>query len=138
MHQTTTRVPTRPPRAPAHTRKNAVADAASATSATSSDSTAPKCHSARFGADPGGGPATAPRVRCTKPQPLAAAMIPGALLSVSTTCALTGFSTSTLYRRWGDKSDNFPKPIRFGARCTRVKADALMAWLKAQQPAATE
>lgn len=79
------------------------------------------------------------RPRCTNHQPLEVARIPGAQLTVKTACAVSGFSSSTLYRRWADVNDDFPKPVRFGARCTRVNADALMAWMAAQhKPTATE
>lgn len=70
------------------------------------------------------------------PQPLQAAQVPDALLTVATMRALTGESVSTIYRRWADPATDplYPRPIKLGKRCTRVKAAHVMAWLKAQQP----
>ncbi len=69
---------------------------------------------------------TKPWVRAT--QPLAIAMVPDALLNMRTASIVAGLSEDTLYRR--AKSDpSFPRLIRIGARCTRIRAGDLTAWL---------
>lgn len=66
-----------------------------------------------------------------KPQPLHAATIPDALLKMPTAAAVAGMSEATLYRR--AKSDpSFPKLVKMGKRCTRVRAGDLTAWLAKQ------
>lgn len=61
-------------------------------------------------------------------QPLEAAQIADALLKLRTAAAVAGLSEATLYRK--AKSDpTFPKLVRLGARCTRVRAGDLTAWL---------
>lgn len=45
--------------------------------------------------------------------------------------ALTGWSKATVYRR-ARTDPSFPKIIRLSARCSRINAGSLMAWLKAQ------
>jgi prophage regulatory protein len=61
-------------------------------------------------------------------QPLDAATVPEALLTMQTASKVAGLSPDTLYRR--AKSDpSFPKLIRIGARCTRIRAGDLTAWL---------
>jgi predicted DNA-binding transcriptional regulator AlpA len=61
-------------------------------------------------------------------QPLTAALLPEALLTMQTASKVAGLSPDTLYRR--AKSDpSFPKLIRIGARCTRIRAGDLTAWL---------
>ena len=75
-------------------------------------------------------PAT-PKRSALNPQPLAAAQIPDALLNLRTAAAVAGLSESSLYRKAaGDPT--FPKLIKMGARCTRVRAGDLTAWLAAQ------
>jgi predicted DNA-binding transcriptional regulator AlpA len=64
-------------------------------------------------------------------QPLAAATIPDAQLSFKTVTAVTGFSEATIRRR-AASDPTFPKLIRHGKRCTRIRAGDLMAWLAAQ------
>jgi prophage regulatory protein len=61
-------------------------------------------------------------------QPLTVALLPEALLTMQTASKVAGLSPDTLYRR--AKSDpSFPKLIRIGARCTRIRAGDLTAWL---------
>ena len=73
---------------------------------------------------------TKPR-RGSKPQPLDAARIPDALLTVQNVCVIAGMSPSTLYRR-AAADPTFPRLIRLGARATRVRAGDLTRWLAAQ------
>jgi predicted DNA-binding transcriptional regulator AlpA len=55
-------------------------------------------------------------------------MVPDALLNMRTASMVAGLSEDTLYRR--AKSDpSFPRLIRIGARCTRIRAGDLTAWL---------
>jgi predicted DNA-binding transcriptional regulator AlpA len=55
-------------------------------------------------------------------------MVPDALLNMRTASIVAGLSEDTLYRR--AKSDpSFPRLIRIGARCTRIRAGDLTAWL---------
>lgn len=60
-------------------------------------------------------------------QPIAAASQPGALLRVETVEAVTGLSSTTIYRKV--QRGEFPEPVRLGARCTRWKSDAVAAWV---------
>lgn len=71
------------------------------------------------------------RKRCTNPQSLHAAQLPDAFLTIKTASAVCGLSESTIYRR-AAADPTFPKLIRMGARCTRVRAGDLMDWLRAQ------
>lgn len=66
-----------------------------------------------------------------KPQPLEAASNPDALLKISTAGALAGIGVSTVYHR-ARTDPTFPKLIKHGTRCTRIRAGDLTAWLKAQ------
>jgi predicted DNA-binding transcriptional regulator AlpA len=68
-------------------------------------------------------------------QPLQAAHIPDALLTLNTAGAIGGMSTSTIYRKAGS-DPTFPKLVRMGTRCTRIRAGDFMAWLAAQAGAA--
>ena len=79
----------------------------------------------------------APKPRKGNPQPLSAAALPDALLNLRTAGAVGGFSTATIYRK-AATDPAFPKLIRIGARCTRIRAGDLIAWLAAQgaQPTA--
>lgn len=64
-------------------------------------------------------------------QPLHAAQIADALLTMRTASAVAGLSEATLYRK--AKTDpSFPRLVRMGARCTRIRAGDLTAWLAAQ------
>ena len=68
-------------------------------------------------------------------QPLHVAQIADALLTLRTASAVAGLSPATLYRR--AKADpTFPKLVRLGARCTRIRAGDLMAWLASKAGAA--
>ena len=65
------------------------------------------------------------------PQPLHAAQIADALLRLKTAGNIAGLSEATIYRK--AKTDpTFPKLIRLGARCTRIRAGDLTTWLAAQ------
>lgn len=66
-----------------------------------------------------------------KPQPLTAATIPDALLRLKTAAAVAGLSEATLYRK-AAADPTFPKLVKLGARCTRIRAGDLTAWLAAQ------
>ena len=64
-------------------------------------------------------------------QPLHAAQIADALLKLRTAAAISGLSEATLYRK--AKTDpTFPRLVKIGARCTRIRAGELTAWLAAQ------
>lgn len=69
--------------------------------------------------------------RGSRPQPLHAAQIADALLTIKTACAISGLSSATLYRK-AASDPTFPKLIKMGTRCTRVRAGCLTAWLAAQ------
>jgi len=61
-------------------------------------------------------------------QPLHAAQIADALLTLRTASAVAGLSEATLYRK--AKTDpTFPPLVKMGRRCTRIRAGALTAWL---------
>jgi len=64
-------------------------------------------------------------------QPIDAASNPDALLKITTAATLTGGGISTVYHR-ARTDPTFPKLIKLGARCTRIRAGDLTAWLKAQ------
>ena len=64
-------------------------------------------------------------------QPLHAARIPDALLTLRTAGAVSGLSASTIYRK-AASDPTFPKLVRMGKRCTRIRAGDLTAWLAAQ------
>lgn len=73
----------------------------------------------------------AEKVRRGGRQPLHVAQIADALLTMRTASAVAGLSEATLYRK--AKSDpTFPRLIRMGARCTRIRAGDLTAWLSAK------
>lgn len=72
--------------------------------------------------------------RNTNPQPLHAAQIADALLTMRTAAAVSGLSEATLYRK-AARDPAFPKLVKLGARCTRIRAGDLTAWLTAQVPA---
>lgn len=68
-------------------------------------------------------------------QPLQAAQIADALLTLRTASAVAGMSQATLYRK--AKADpTFPRLIKMGKRCTRLRAGDLTAWLALQAEAA--
>jgi predicted DNA-binding transcriptional regulator AlpA len=64
-------------------------------------------------------------------QPLSAAKIPSALLTMKTACAISGMAAATLYRK-SASDPTFPKLVKIGARCTRIRAGELAAWLDKQ------
>lgn len=67
----------------------------------------------------------------SRPQPIKAATIPDALLQMRVAAAVAGLSEATLYRK--AKTDpTFPRLIKMGMRCTRIRAGDLTAWLAAQ------
>lgn len=66
-------------------------------------------------------------------QTVAAAQIPEALLKIRTLGQLTGFSDSTIRRKTA--AGEFPKPIKYGTRCTRWVAGQVTNWLRASQGA---
>lgn len=74
---------------------------------------------------------TGKRRRGTKPQPLDAANIADALLTMRTAAAVSGLSESTLYRK-AKEDPTFPRLRKMGLRCTRIRAGELSAWLAAQ------
>jgi prophage regulatory protein len=67
-------------------------------------------------------------------QPLHTAQIADALLTMRLASTISGLSQATLYRRVAT-DPTFPKLVKFGARCTRIRAGDLTAWLAAQVPA---
>lgn len=69
--------------------------------------------------------------RGTKPQPLHAAQIADALLTLRNASAVAGISEATIYRK-AASDPTFPKLIKLGQRCTRIRAGELTAWLAAQ------
>ncbi len=64
-------------------------------------------------------------------QPLEVAALPNALLTLRTAGAVGGLSVSTIYRK-AAIDPTFPKLIRIGARCTRMRAGDWLTWLAAQ------
>ncbi len=67
-------------------------------------------------------------------QSLHVAQIADALLRMKTAAQIAGMSEATLYRKAGS-DPTFPKLIKIGARCTRIRAGELTAWLAAQSGA---
>ena len=65
------------------------------------------------------------------PQPLAIAALPDALLTLRTAGAVAGLSEATLYRK-AASDPTFPRLVKMGKRCTRIRAGDLTAWLSAQ------
>lgn len=72
---------------------------------------------------------TPTRAKRPNPQPLEAATLPEALLTTPTTCAVTGLSSSTLYRL---AAAGKLKPVKMGPRCTRWKAGDVRDFMAAQ------
>lgn len=71
------------------------------------------------------------RKRGASPQPLHAAQIADALLTLRTAAAVAGLSETTIYRK-AKEDPTFPRLIRMGRRCTRIRAGDLTAWMAAQ------
>lgn len=69
--------------------------------------------------------------RGSNPQPLHVAQIAEALLTLRNAAAVSGLSEATLYRK-AAKDPTFPKLVKMGKRCTRIRAGELTAWLAAQ------
>lgn len=72
--------------------------------------------------------------RGINPQPLHAAQIADALLTIKTACAISGLSSATLYRK-AATDPTFPMLRKLSARCTRIRAGDLTAWLSNQASA---
>ena len=72
---------------------------------------------------------TAKPARKDAAQPLHVAQLADALLKMQTVTALTGLSSSSVYRL---VAAGELKPIRRGPRCTRFRAGDITAWLRAQ------
>jgi len=64
-------------------------------------------------------------------QPIEVTQNPDALLKISTASVIAGRGVSTIYLL-ARKDPTFPKLIKSGARCTRIRAGDLTAWLKQQ------
>lgn len=70
--------------------------------------------------------------RGTNPQPLHdAVQIADALLTLRNAAVVCGVSEVTLYR-WSKTDPTFPRLVKMGKRCTRIRAGDLTAWLAAQ------
>lgn len=65
------------------------------------------------------------------PQSLHVAQIADALLRMKTAAQIAGLSQASLYRR-AASDPTFPPLIKLSARCTRIRAGDLTAWLAAQ------
>lgn len=66
-----------------------------------------------------------------KLQPITAANNPDAQLRIPTAAELLGRGVSTVYKL-AQSDPTFPKLIKNGKRCTRIRAGDLTAWLQAQ------
>ena len=75
--------------------------------------------------------ASKPKRGTVNPQPLEVVHIADALLKFSTASALSGLSESTLYRR-SATDPSFPRLVKMGKRCTRIRAGDFTTWLAAQ------
>jgi predicted DNA-binding transcriptional regulator AlpA len=65
-------------------------------------------------------------------QPLSAARLPNALLTIDTVCAMTGLPRTFIYR-----AKDFPAPARIGnSRQMRWHSAAVNDWIAAQKPSA--
>lgn len=69
-------------------------------------------------------------MKTTTVQPLAAAQVPSALLTIPTVVAVTGLSETTVRRLMS--AGKFPAPVGTVARRTRWRAADVTAWLQAQ------
>ena len=67
-------------------------------------------------------------------QPVDAASNPDALLKIPTVASLGGIGVSTVYHL-ARTDPTFPKLIKRGTRCTRIRAGDFTVWLKAQAAA---
>lgn len=75
-----------------------------------------------------------PSRRGTNPQPIHAAEVADALLTIKNACTISGLSCSSLYRK-AATDPTFPKLVKMGTRCTRIRAGDLTAWLSKQASA---
>jgi excisionase family DNA binding protein len=66
-------------------------------------------------------------------QPIEAANVPDALLTVDVVCALVGLAPRTIRDRV--KKGTFPSPAYRSRRMVRWRAEAVHAWLAESQPA---
>jgi prophage regulatory protein len=69
--------------------------------------------------------------RGTQPQPLHAAQLDDALLTLRTASAVAGLSLASLYRRAASDA-TFPPLIRLSARATRIHSADLKRWIASQ------
>lgn len=70
-------------------------------------------------------------------QPLSAARLPNALLTIQTVCAITGLDRKFIFRATAAK--NFPQPVRIGnSKQIRWRASDVSAWATAQKTKALE
>lgn len=74
---------------------------------------------------------SAPKPNKGATQPLEAAAVSSALLTITTAGAIGGMSSATIYRK-AASDPSFPKLVRIGRRCTRIRAGEWLAWLDAQ------
>lgn len=74
---------------------------------------------------------TKPKRGAINPQPLHAAQIEDALLKMRTAAQISGLSEATLYRK-ATSDPSFPRLVKMGTRCTRIRAGDLTAWLAQQ------
>lgn len=75
--------------------------------------------------------ASRPKRSTVNLQPLHVVQVADALLTLRTAAAVAGMSSATIYRR-ASTDPTFPRLIRMGRRCTRIRAGDLTAWLAAQ------
>lgn len=69
-------------------------------------------------------------------QPISAAKLPNALLTIQTVCAVTGLDRKFIYRATAAKK--FPAPVRIGcSRQMRWRSSDVNAWAAAQMPDAS-
>lgn len=78
---------------------------------------------------------TAARSKRNAIQPFDVVQVDDALLTMRTACFVSGLSESTIYRKAKHDAD-FPRLVRIGARCTRIRAGDLKAWLRKHAGAA--
>lgn len=77
------------------------------------------------------GTASVPTQGRANTQPLEVANLPNALLRLPTAAVFAGLSEASLYRL-AAKDPTFPKLVKIGKRCTRIRAGDLTAWLAKQ------
>lgn len=67
-------------------------------------------------------------------QSIDAAQIPDALLRIEVVKTITGLGESTIRRKMA--ANDFPQPVKDGARCTRWVAGQVQRWLRERAGAA--